>query len=321
MAGATNRQYKAAGLPKATIKVIRTHGGAGMSLRSAIQVAQSHGAHVPEKALKFLERRAPEAKENPAAARMKTAKANVEMLRTQRDERRARMKSMRRKVEFARETKQIKASFTPEHQRAIDKAEGGYGPKAALRAARDMQKRAKSEIRAARNSIREAHAAIRHGQEAVSARINGMPLHHAEAEPSVRAEQFLKDASRAKAALSGVAEKLGSAQYFRQGARSERQHARAVAEGYALRDLAAARSGFERKRIAKETGVSKAETMLGPSTVERKGAFSHAKHLANRIALGERLAHRILRGDEASGKAKVAFARNMAAIHRIAPRK
>ena len=46
MAGATNRALKAAGLPKATIKTLRVESGGGLTLKSAIQVAQSRGLDV-----------------------------------------------------------------------------------------------------------------------------------------------------------------------------------------------------------------------------------------------------------------------------------
>lgn len=57
MAGATNRQYKAAGLPRRSIDVLRVQGSAGMTVRSGIQLAAQHGAAVPEKARAILERR------------------------------------------------------------------------------------------------------------------------------------------------------------------------------------------------------------------------------------------------------------------------
>lgn len=43
MAGATNRAFKAAGLPKATRAEIRVERGGGLTVRSAIQHAQAHG--------------------------------------------------------------------------------------------------------------------------------------------------------------------------------------------------------------------------------------------------------------------------------------
>jgi len=51
MAGANNRQLKAAGFKAAAIKVIRSTGGRGLSLRSAISSAQGHGLAVPAKAV------------------------------------------------------------------------------------------------------------------------------------------------------------------------------------------------------------------------------------------------------------------------------
>ena len=51
MAGANNRQLKAAGFKPAAIKVIRSTGGRGLSLRSAISTAQGHGLAVPAKAV------------------------------------------------------------------------------------------------------------------------------------------------------------------------------------------------------------------------------------------------------------------------------
>jgi hypothetical protein len=314
MAGATNRQYKAAGLPKATIKVIRTHGGAGMSLRSAIQVAQSHGAHVPEKALKFLERRAPEAKENPAAARMKTAKANVEMLRTQRDERRARMKSMRRKVEFARETKQLHAAYSPEHQRAVERAEMGHGPKQARFAAKMGLRDAKDHVRIARRSIEGAHNAIRFGQEAA---MMGKPSSPS-AELGLRAKQFLRDAPNAREQLSSVRERLAKANASRQAARKERRHATLVNEGRALRDMAEASLPLTRRSAKTEHGFAGVSKAIGPSNIGKRGAFNSAKHLAKRIALGEKLAQKVMSGEAV--KAGPRFLRNLAAIQRMAPK-
>ena len=41
MAGGTNRAFKAAGLPKAAIKDVRLVGGRGLSLRSAISLAEA----------------------------------------------------------------------------------------------------------------------------------------------------------------------------------------------------------------------------------------------------------------------------------------
>jgi hypothetical protein len=51
MAGATNRSLKSAGFKPAAIKVIRSTGGRGLSLRSAIGHAQQHGLAVPAKAV------------------------------------------------------------------------------------------------------------------------------------------------------------------------------------------------------------------------------------------------------------------------------
>lgn len=57
MAGATNKQYKAAGLPRRSVDTLRVNGSAGMTVRSGIQLAAQHGAVVPEKARAILERR------------------------------------------------------------------------------------------------------------------------------------------------------------------------------------------------------------------------------------------------------------------------
>ena len=57
MAGATNRALKAAGLPKSTINTLRVEHGAGLSLKSAIQIATSRGLAVPDKAHAFLAKR------------------------------------------------------------------------------------------------------------------------------------------------------------------------------------------------------------------------------------------------------------------------
>lgn len=50
MAGANNKAMKAAGFKPAGIKVIRSTGGAGLSIRSAISHAQQHGVAIPAKA-------------------------------------------------------------------------------------------------------------------------------------------------------------------------------------------------------------------------------------------------------------------------------
>ena len=57
MAGATNRALRAAGLPKPTVKTLRAEAGAGLSLRSAIQIAVARGLAVPDKAHAFLAKR------------------------------------------------------------------------------------------------------------------------------------------------------------------------------------------------------------------------------------------------------------------------
>ncbi len=50
MAGANNKSLKAAGFKPAAIEKIRTTGGAGLSIRSAIGHAQQHGIAIPAKA-------------------------------------------------------------------------------------------------------------------------------------------------------------------------------------------------------------------------------------------------------------------------------
>lgn len=54
MAGATNRSLKAVGFKQAAIKIIRSTGGRGLSIRSAIQHAQKNGAVVPVKAVEHV---------------------------------------------------------------------------------------------------------------------------------------------------------------------------------------------------------------------------------------------------------------------------
>ena len=54
MAGATNRAFKAAGIPKAAIKELRVTGGRGLTLRSAISLAGERGIQIPQKAHDFL---------------------------------------------------------------------------------------------------------------------------------------------------------------------------------------------------------------------------------------------------------------------------
>ena len=57
MAGATNRAFKAAGIPKAAIKELRVTGGRGLTLRSAISLAGERGIQIPQKAHDFLAKR------------------------------------------------------------------------------------------------------------------------------------------------------------------------------------------------------------------------------------------------------------------------
>lgn len=57
MAGATNRAFKAAGIPKAAQKEIRLAGGRGLTLRSAISLAEKHGIAIGDKPKAFLAKR------------------------------------------------------------------------------------------------------------------------------------------------------------------------------------------------------------------------------------------------------------------------
>ena len=54
MAGATNRQLKTAGIPKASQAQIRVHAGGRLTLKSALDVAAKHGIAVPDKAHAFM---------------------------------------------------------------------------------------------------------------------------------------------------------------------------------------------------------------------------------------------------------------------------
>lgn len=54
MAGATNRQLKTAGIPKAAMAQIRVHAGGHLSLKSALDVAARHGIAIPDKAHEFM---------------------------------------------------------------------------------------------------------------------------------------------------------------------------------------------------------------------------------------------------------------------------
>lgn len=330
MAGATNKAMKAAGLPARTIERVRVARGAGMTVRSAIQRAQAHEmplgrAGKNAAALTGWEKAAAGVKSEPSPTRaplqrpgldkMRASKANVAALREQRDARRERMGRMRRRVEFARETKRLKESFTPEHQRAIDKAEMGYGPKQARFAAKMGLRDAKGYVRDARRAVEQAHNAIRFGQEVALTR----KPESFRAELGMRIHQFMRDAKTAREHLSAVKDRLTMANAARTAARKERRHATLVNEGRALRDMAEANFPLTRRTAQKEygfTGISKAS---GPSTLGKRGAFSSAKHLAKRLALGEQLAQRIL-----SGGAKTMgprFIRNLEAIQKMAPKR
>ncbi len=54
MAGATNRQLKTAGIPKAAMAQIRVHAGGHLTLKSALDVAAKHGIAIPDKAHAFM---------------------------------------------------------------------------------------------------------------------------------------------------------------------------------------------------------------------------------------------------------------------------
>lgn len=53
MAGATNRQFKTAGIPRAAVDKIRVKAGGRLTLKGALGVATQHGIPVPEKAHAF----------------------------------------------------------------------------------------------------------------------------------------------------------------------------------------------------------------------------------------------------------------------------
>ena len=73
MAGATNRALKAAGVPKGAIKTIRVTGGRGVSLRSAIAIAQSHGIALPDKVHAHLAKRDGKAAQKAGVAEARRA--------------------------------------------------------------------------------------------------------------------------------------------------------------------------------------------------------------------------------------------------------
>lgn len=332
MAGANNRALKAAGIPKATIKTVRVARGSGLSVQSAIQHAQAHGLPMGkaksgdltgwQKAAAGVKATPAErvaALERPGVDRMRASKANVATLREQRDARRANMKRMRKRVEFARETKQLRASFTPEHQRAIDKAEMGHGPKHARNMARASLLDAKESVRNARKALDGAHNAIKFGQEAAMMSKPASPG----AELGARVRQFLRDAPNAKQQLAPVQEHLARANMARQSARQQRRHAALVNEGRALREMADADHPLTRRAAKADFGFSGTLSRpAGRSTIGSYGAFNSARHLAKRVALGEKLAQQVLNGSPAVvAKTGKRFMRNLEAIQRLAPRK
>lgn len=330
MAGATNRALKAAGLPKATQAQIRVARGAGLTVQSAIQHAQAHGLPLGkaktageltgwQKAAAGVKATPAERKAalvRPGTERMQASKANVATLRAQRDARRENMQRMRKRAEFSRETKQLRAAFTPEHQRAIDKAEMGHGPKHAKTAARASLLDAKASVRDARKAVEAAHNSIKFGQEAAMMRKPNGPG----AEVAVRAHQFLRDAANARRELAPVGEHLARANMARTAARQQRRHATLVNEGRALREMADANHPLTRRGAKADFGFSGVSKPAGRSTIGKYGAFNSARHLAKRIALGEQLAQRVINANHV-GKNGARFMRNLDAIKRIAPKK
>lgn len=279
-----------------------------------------------EKALRaaYEQQDAEPSRSNPATERMRASKANVATLRAQRDARRENMKRMRKRVDFARETKQLRAAFTPEHQRAIDKAEMGEGPNAALKNARQTQKRAMMEAQAARSSLRQAKEAIRGGHEAATQYVSTWKRGRGETgeHPGTAGEharRILQDGPRARAHLAGIARRLEDAQRFRGYASGDRKHASLVKEGYALRDMAETRSPYERKRIKKETGYDGPSAPKGARAAARSNPFNMAKHLTKRIALTEKLASKLLNFTSVADtlKTKERFKKSQSALLRL----
>jgi hypothetical protein len=326
MAGATNRALKAAGLPKATQAQIRVARGAGLTVQSAIQHAQAHGLPLGkaktageltgwQKAAAGVKATPAERKAalvRPGTERMQASKANIATLRAQRDARRENMQRMRKRAEFSRETKQLRAAFTPEHQRAIDKAESGYGPMAALRGARQLQKRAIMDVRAARTSLQQAKDTIQTAHAAATQRAEGYKNKNPQATLAETTRAVLKSGPTARAHLAGIAQRIEDASAFRGHARAERRQATLTKEGYAIRDMADTRSPFERKRLAKEagfSGVSKAPVVAARTTP------AAIKHLVKRIALTEKLAARVLGGE--GGGIAARFQRSNDALIRL----
>ncbi len=79
MAGATNRQLKTAGIPKAAMTQIRVHAGGRLSLKSALDVAERHGIAIPDKAHAFMAARAAEGRK--AALREASARRGANVAR------------------------------------------------------------------------------------------------------------------------------------------------------------------------------------------------------------------------------------------------
>ncbi len=331
MAGATNRALKAAGLPKATQNTIRVARGAGLTVQSAIQHAQAHGLPLGkaktageltgwQKAAAGVKATPAERKAalvRPGTERMQASKANVATLRAQRDARRENMQRMRKRADFSRETKQLRAAFTPEHQRAIDRAEMGNGPKHAKSAARASLLEAKASVRDARKAVDAAHNSIKFGQEAAMMRKPSGPG----AEVAMRAHQFIRDAANARRELAPVGERLARANMLRTTARQQRRHATLVNEGYALRGMAEASHPLTRRGAKADFGFTGVSKPVSRSTIGHyNGTFNSARHLEKRLALGEKLAQRVI---NANGNPKngARFMRNLEAIKRLAPKR
>lgn len=98
MAGATNRQLKTAGIPKAAMAQIRVHAGGRLSLKSALDVAAKHGIAIPDKAHAFMAAR--DLKDRKAALQAASARRGANVTRAIGDAPKvARQKSVSRPVD------------------------------------------------------------------------------------------------------------------------------------------------------------------------------------------------------------------------------
>ena len=89
MAGATNRQLKTAGIPRAAVDKIRVKAGGRLTLKGALSVAAQHGISVPEKAHAFAAAR--DEKARKVALQQASARRGEKLTRTLMDASKAAM--------------------------------------------------------------------------------------------------------------------------------------------------------------------------------------------------------------------------------------